>query len=141
MKVGTPENPEIIEPDGRPLRRHPPGRFRRAFRLLVTMVRLSIPAFALDSVCFWLVEWARGDGGGFAVFLLFLLALPALILTIFAIFVNLVLGLMMIATVFGQKVTVVNAGRFSRFVPPDDFPPSERPSGADPQIIDIHSRK
>lgn len=135
MKIGTPENPEIIEPGQGPRPNYqgprpqyqaqgaqspfgsasPSGRFRRAFQLLSLMVKLSLPALFIDSACFWLMEMGRTEGGFFAWALLLMLALPAFFLTLIAVLSNLLLGVLFIATLLGKNIAV-NQMPMMRFV-------------------------
>jgi hypothetical protein len=120
MKIGTPENPEIIEPGQSPRAPRAAGdgfgdRVGRALRILMMMIKFSVPAFFLDSVCIWLFDMGRTDGSVFAWLLLLLLIFPALILTGLAVVVDLFLTFAFLATLSGRAVNVVQAP-FAKFV-------------------------
>jgi hypothetical protein len=74
--VGTPENPEIIEPgQNRPFNTPPSPRppYFLIFRWLLSAL---LPAILLDAVCLWLIE-AAGAGNPLAWMLLIFLGIPA----------------------------------------------------------------
>ncbi|MBX3022903.1 MAG: hypothetical protein KF799_14610 [Bdellovibrionales bacterium] len=127
--LGSPQNPEIIEPGGfqprnereafepgaRPQGPRAPGRVRRSLQILMWMLYVSAPAFFIDSIWFWLFDMGTGDGGIFAWILLFLVTLPALLLTLFAMVANSFLLLVFFASLLGKPISEHPMG-FVRFI-------------------------
>lgn len=133
--IGTPENPEIIEPGGTytnerdvsgshdrssrfgnsSTRKNSGGRIRRAFNILMWMVYISAPAVLFDSIWFWLYDMGNSNGGFFAWFLLILISPPAFLLTVVAMIANSFLFLIFLANLLGRPVTENPAG-FIRFI-------------------------
>lgn len=106
-EIGTPENPEIIEP-GQPI---PPrrekaapaaGRFARALKIVSYMISATAPALLVDSICFWLFDAAR-NGGGVLTWLFFFFSLPpAMLLTLVATVANVILLFAFFAALSGR---------------------------------------
>jgi hypothetical protein len=105
MRIGTPENPEIIEPGG-PRRMHTPSRWRIILQMLGWMISLCLPAIFFDYICFWLIEIGRGPNGFLAWVLLILFAPPAVLFTLIAVFGNLFLSLAIVLTLFGRAIAL-----------------------------------
>lgn len=107
--LGTPENPEIIEPGDRPrgeARTAIPGRWWTLLRLLRWMISVTLPAVLLDSICFWLFDAAHAGAGPFAWLLLAVFALPAALATLAAAAANIVLLVLFAGVLLGRDVRV-----------------------------------
>jgi hypothetical protein len=104
--LGSPENPEIIEVgrDPRENAVRAPGRFARAFQILMWMIYVTAPAFFVDSVWFWLFDSASQSGGAVTWLLLILFTPPALVATLFATVADSFLLLVFFATLLGKSV-------------------------------------
>lgn len=122
--LGTPENPEIIDPrEPRRPQAEPQGpasigRFTVLLQLVATMLRLAIPALALDVICYWLFQSAMA-GSGLAWLPLFFLAPVAGLLTLISILINGFLLMAVIFTLRGRTISMPQGGgpifRFVRF--------------------------
>lgn len=122
--LGTPENPEILEPGetrARPVSEEAPlGALRvkaaRVFRMLMWMLSVTAPALFLDSLLFWLYDTASNGGGFFAWVLLILFTPPALFLTLVAMVVNSFLAFALFAGLLGRPVQTHHPAGFVRFI-------------------------
>ncbi len=113
-KVGTPENPEIIEP-GQSHRLPQRSRVRTVFQILSWMIAISAPAALLLMTCTWLIDVGLKPGGIFAWVLLFFFAPPTVVLSLVAVLADLVLSLFLVMTIFGRTVVLSDqVMRFSR---------------------------
>ena len=113
-KVGTPENPEIIEP-GQTHRPPQRSRVRTVFQILSWMIAISAPAALLLMSCTWLIDVGLKPGGIFAWVLLFFFAPPTVVLSLVAVVADLVLSLFLVMTISGKTVVLSDqVMRFSR---------------------------
>lgn len=115
--LGTPENPEIIEPgQTEPLRRaSAPSRFARVAQTLWWMVSISIPAAFALSVCYWVFD-AAINGSAISWLLLIFIGPPTLLLFAFALLADLALTVLLVLHVLGKPIDVrPGAIRFLRF--------------------------
>jgi hypothetical protein len=118
MRLGTPENPEIIEPGQSPTSAQTHSfamRVRMAVNLIMWMLMLSLPALFMDGVCYWLFQLIR-EGSLFAWILMALAIPPALALSLFAVVAVVILFFLLLATVCGAPVTTIQQTRVGRFV-------------------------
>jgi hypothetical protein len=118
-EIGTPENPEIIEPGGGQKSSRPQAALsrwpiaRQIFRILVAV---SLPAIGLDMICAWLFHTAVNYGGALPVIGLVVLTIPALIFTLIAVAANLILWPALILILSGKATqNPLNDPRFARF--------------------------
>jgi hypothetical protein len=102
-KIGTPENPEIIDPSQPPRQS---GRFAAIMQMLSWMVGISVPALIFDWVCLWLVETGRQPGGWPAYGLLILFLPPAVLLSLAAVMTNSILIFAILLTLLGRPFPV-----------------------------------
>ena len=103
-RLGTPENPEIIEPGQNPRRRPVGGgRWHQALQILTWGILVAAPAFFFDSVFVWLIELARQDENPLVWLLTVLVAPLALVATLVALLALSVLTLFFIANLFGRS--------------------------------------
>ncbi len=117
-EIGTPENPEIIEPGQapRPSAKATVKRWPIVLQLLRVLIGVSIPAVAFALVFSWMFHTAVNFGGVLPWLGLVLLAPPALLLTIIAVAANLILWPVMILILSGKNVAnPLNDQRFARF--------------------------
>lgn len=117
--IGTPENPEIIEPGQAPRQassRPAPGRWTLFAQLLRVLVAVSLPAIAIDLIFGWMFHTAVNFGGVLPWLGLVVMAPPALILTLVALAANLILWPVLILILSGRAVAnPLNDARFDRF--------------------------
>lgn len=109
--LGTPGNPEILEPGEAPAskRLKPRGRLRLLFTLLTAMLVVSAPAIFTIWSCLWLIEiGASHEGAAFAWLLLILFAPLTLVFTAGALVIDLFLLLAILATLSGRGAIVMN---------------------------------
>ena len=112
-KVGTPENPEIIEPgQSRPMnsQSHRGHRLARSLQILTWMIAAALPAATLDSSCLWLWEIANQQHSVMAWMLLILLSPVAVLATLIGGIIVCALGLLFLANLFGR--TTIRLARF-----------------------------
>lgn len=112
--IGTPENPEILDP-GQPAQparmKSPFARVRLFFTLLSAMAVVSAPAVFTIWACAWLIDMGTNtEGAAFAWLLLILFAPMTLVFTAAAIVIDLFLLLAMFATLSGRRMVVMNFG-------------------------------
>ena len=116
-KLGTPENPEVIEPGQRPRPSRPalPGRWAATFKILKTLVVLTAPALLLDYAFFSLILQGWREQNALS-FLLGLVLVPmAFTASVLALFAGPLLLASLVMLVMGRAVTVNPRplGRFS----------------------------
>lgn len=100
--LGSPENPEIIEPGQiyrRPMPRNP--LFLQAPRLFMMLI---LPAIVLDWLCYNLVELGMQSGGVVAWLLLLIIAPPALMATFVAVITGSFLTLFAFLAIFARPL-------------------------------------
>jgi len=116
-ELGTPENPEIIDPSLPPPRPSLNARWRVARQILLWLASISLPALTLDLICLWLIYTAMTYGGFMPWLALIVLALPALIFTLIAMVANIVLLPAFVYTLLGRMNQIqMNDPRLARFV-------------------------
>lgn len=103
--LGTPENPEIIEPGQTRAQVQPTGRLRMILQILWWMVSAAFPAWIFDSICLWLFDQAVNHGAVLAWVPLILLAPVSALLTILAVFLCGFFAIMLVAALFGKTVS------------------------------------
>jgi hypothetical protein len=128
--IGTPENPEILDPGqtahAARLKRRPFARLRLFFTLLSAMVVVSAPAVFTVWACAWLIDMGtNAEGAAFAWLLLILFAPMTLVFTAAAIVIDLFLLFAMFATLSGRRMIVMNFGSSAQ-------QPGPRPRAARP---------
>ena len=109
-KLGTPENPEIIQPGERP--RSHLSRLPIIFGLLRWAILISLPAVMADSVCLWLLNLGKTPGGELAWIFLALFALPAILLTLIAGAIVFFLLFTVLLTLLGKPVYISKFGNY-----------------------------
>lgn len=118
-EVGTPENPEIIEPGEAPKSARPQPTLSRwpiARQILRILLAVSLPAIGLDLICAWLFHTAVNYGGALPVIGLVILVFPALIFTLIAVAANLILWPALVLILSGKATqNPLNDSRFARF--------------------------
>jgi hypothetical protein len=127
-KIGTPENPEILDPtnpgedfnEGSQQRRAPRSaigwraRLKLIRQMAMALLGATIPALLIDSISLSLVQsaWAGSTLAGLGAILLFV---PSLILTVIAIGAFVIFAPLILITLFGRRLTAMN--RFGAFDP------------------------
>ena len=105
-KIGTPENPEILEPgwESRPRASVAPSRVRTAGSLLRLMLLIALPATVLDWLCVGLFKMTLTSGADAALgwLLLIFFAPAAFLATCVALLLLLVLTFMVLFTISGR---------------------------------------
>ncbi len=112
--IGTPENPEILDP-GQPMQsarlKRPFARIRLFITLLFAMIVVSAPAVFTIWACAWLIDMGTNtEGAAFAWLLLILFAPMTLAFTAGAVVIDLFLLMAMVATLAGRRLMVMNFG-------------------------------
>ena len=102
-KLGTPENPEIIEPGGSSV---PSGRWSVALQILRILISVTLPAIGLDLLLAYFTHAAMNAGSILSWLGIFLLIVPAFILTLVAGAANLVLWPALIMILSGRATKV-----------------------------------
>ena len=113
--LGTPGNPEILEPGEASIPRQVklPGRLRLIFTLLIAMVVVSAPAIFSVWTCLWLIGLGTGqEGAAFAWLLLILFAPITLVFTATALVIDAFLSIAILATLSGRRAVVMNFRNF-----------------------------
>ncbi len=120
--LGTPENPEIIDPreprGPRPEAKGPrnPGRFGVLSQLVMTMLKLALPALVLDVACYALFKSAFGGNALAWIPLIFMVPVAGL-LTLISILINAFLLVALLFVLAGKPVSMPQGGApFFRFV-------------------------
>lgn len=109
--LGTPGNPEILEPGETPAspRLKQRGRLRLIFSLLTAMLVVSAPAIFTIWSCLWLIDMGTSqEGAAFAWLLLILFAPLTLVFTAGAFVIDSFLLLAILATLSGRTAVVMN---------------------------------
>lgn len=122
-KIGTAQNPEIIDPR---LPQPRPGRLRFIMQIFMWMVSVSIPAVFFDMIWLWLFDLGSKQGDFFAWILLILCSPPALLFSLIAFVANLFLLFLLSLAILGKPLAGTppfirrTSQRFkmSRFSPP-----------------------
>lgn len=115
--LGTPGNPEILEPGeaSNPRQVKLPGRLRLIFTLLIAMVVVSAPAIFSLWTSLWLIGVGTSqEGAAFAWLLLILFAPITLVFTATAFVIDAFLALAILATLSGRRAVVMNFNSFAR---------------------------
>jgi hypothetical protein len=113
--LGTPENPEILEPGERPPKARQGGRLRLLFTLISALVMISAPAAFMIWACLWLIDMGTTyDGAAFAWLLLVLFAPITLALAAGTFVIDAFLLLAIVATLSGRRAVVMNFARGPR---------------------------
>jgi hypothetical protein len=102
-RLGTPENPEILEPFDPHSAPPRPSRLPIILSLVRTMLTLSVPAGLFLWMSIWLFH-AGSSGNPLAWLLLILTAPVTLVATLLAAAVDFMLLLVLIATLLGRPV-------------------------------------
>jgi hypothetical protein len=127
-KIGTPENPEILDPTG-PSENFNEGpqpasaprstigwraRLKLVRQMAIALLGATVPALLIDSISFSLVQsaWAGSTLAGLGAILLFV---PSLVLTVIAIGAFVIFAPLILITLFGKRLTAMN--RFGAFDP------------------------
>ena len=110
-KLGTPENPEILEPGEIPRERRP-NRWTMMVSLLRWAVFLSLPAVLADYACYGLLQMGKEPGGLLAWVLLALLTIPAMVLTLISAISLLILFLTLVLTLVGRPIQISTFRRY-----------------------------
>lgn len=118
--IGTPENPEIIEPGQRPssaqARPTLPSRWAIASQILRILFAITLPAVGVDMVFAWAFNMALNQGGVVPLLLIMLFIFPALILTFVALVANAALWPALILVLLGKTTAnPLSDQRFARF--------------------------
>lgn len=100
-KLGTPENPEIIEP-GQIYRR--PGQSTTKWQAPRLFMTLILPAIFLDWICIGLIDMGMNSGSVVAWLLLLILAPPALMATFIAFITGATMTLFVILSLFAKPL-------------------------------------
>ncbi len=119
-KLGSLENPEIIEP-GRTLLRPTSGfgaRLAIVFQTLKIMTAILLPAVLLDWICVNLAQTASHPDGVWAGVALFFLVFPAVLFTLIAAGAVCVFVLVLVLMSLGKSMVFTNDPRFRRFTGP-----------------------
>lgn len=106
-EIGTPENPEIIEPGDHPrsqTMQEPSGfsRWRLALQVLRVLVSVTLPGLGFAMIFAWIFHTAVNYGGVLPWLALIVISLPTLLLTLVAIIANLILWPAMILILSGR---------------------------------------
>lgn len=132
-KIGTPENPEILDPQGPgenfnegPSKSAPRpsigwrARLNLCRQMFVALIGALFPALLMDLVLFSLAEsaWAGSTLAGLGAILLFV---PAMILTLIAFGAFIIFAPLILVTLFGRRLSAMN--RFSAFDPQNSMGP------------------
>lgn len=109
-KLGTAENPEILEPGEQIKDKVQISRFRVAWQILKLMFWLALPALFFDWLCAGLIEMGSQPNGWFAWILLFFLVPPAAVMTLVAIIAEVFLIAVLGFIVSGRKIAIFQNG-------------------------------
>lgn len=105
-RLGTPENPEIIEPGGSAAPNAAPSgllnRWTMAGQILRILFSVTVPAVGIDMLMAYFTHTAMNDGSLLAWLGIFLLLVPAFLLTLVAGAANLVLWPALIMILSGR---------------------------------------
>jgi hypothetical protein len=110
-EIGTPENPEIIEPGERPSPRAAAPALTRwalARQILRVLASLTFPAMGVDLIFVLLAHTAMNYGGVLPWVGMILMILPAFLLTLVTVVANLVLWPALFMILTGRAQTVPN---------------------------------
>lgn len=117
--LGSPENPEIIEPGETPRAAQAApavSRWALAAQVCMWIFSVSLPAAGLDLLVLWLMRLGWQSGSVLPLFMLCFIALPALLMTLTALVANVVLVPALFFILFGkQRQLPLNDPRFARF--------------------------
>ena len=104
-KLGTPENPEIIEPGAqtRPAVTAP-SRWGIVRQLLKVIVGVTVPALGFGMIFFWTLHTALNYGGVLPWLALVIIALPSFMIGTIALIANLALWPALIFILMGRSV-------------------------------------
>lgn len=114
-KLGTAENPEILEPGEVSKEKVKISRFTISVQILKFMFWLALPALLFDWLCVGLIEMGSQPNGWFAWILLLFLAPPAALITLVAVVAELFLAVVLGFILSGKKIAILQNGVHSPF--------------------------
>lgn len=119
-EIGTPENPEIIDPSIPPHQAVTPSRWCMARQIVVWLVGLLLPAVVFDLLCLSFFRMATTYGGILPWMGLVILMLPALLFSLVAFIGSVILIPLLVLTLMGRargiSMVAMSDPRMQRFM-------------------------